>query len=137
MYEELTNRLRKRGERINKFGSPFFTEANANDMIAAADAIEELSKRLDESIPKGDAEIIISEVAKPRWIPVTEQLPGCKCHVLVTDGKFVGEAAFFPEAIWHSNYFPPTFSDPVEEYEDYRGVTHWQPLPKPPKEETE
>lgn len=52
-YTELVNRLRKRGERINKFGSPFFTEANANDMISAADAIEKLALNLGKASNSG------------------------------------------------------------------------------------
>lgn len=62
-YTELANRLRKRGERINKFGSPFFTEANANDMIAAANAIEELQKIANKLLAKyqEEAETVIWE----------------------------------------------------------------------------
>ena len=125
MYEELIHKLRCES------CVPYVT---MKTMQEAADAIEELSATVagyeattDVEFVKEDGHYRSRFVQK--WIPVTERLPDCKCHVLVTDGKFVGEAAFFPEAIWHSNYFPPTFSDPVEEYEDYRGVTHWMPLP--------
>lgn len=93
----------------------------------AADAIEELSKRVDESIPKDDAEIIIAEVAKPRWIPVTERLPDagkrvlCYCRANIyevmkmwTDGDWVYDM---------NHVYMHSF------------VTHWMPLPQPPKEE--
>lgn len=89
----------------------------------AADAIEELSKRLDESIPKVDAEIIISEVAKPRWIPVTERLPRDNERVLIHSGDYVG-CGLYTGAFWK------------DEDHDYVIVTHWIPLPEPPKEET-
>lgn len=61
MYDELIKRLRMRArlfKQINQMENCIMDEA--------ADAIEELSKRVDESIPKDDAEIIIAEVAKPR-----------------------------------------------------------------------
>ena len=67
-YEELVKRLRKLADEQ-------FFDFEKSPYLQAADAIEELSKRVDESIPKDDAEIIIAEVAKPRWIPVTERLP--------------------------------------------------------------
>lgn len=85
----------------------------------AADAIEELTKRVDESIPKDDAEIIIAEVSKPRWIPVTERLP--KEEETVLAFGTLGEAWIN----WrHDN-----------KWGCYSGVTHWMPLPQPPKED--
>lgn len=64
-YTELVKKLR-------------FYQAGTLYYKQAADAIEELSRSVDASIPKSDAEIIISEVAKaqPKWIPVTEEHDG-------------------------------------------------------------
>lgn len=97
-------------------------------LYEAADAIEELSKRLDESIPKGDAEIIIAEVAKPRWISVTEGLPN-ENDVMLIYGEWTGASGIKYREIWLT---------------DLKGFLHqgykpiaWMPLPEPPKEETE
>ena len=56
------------------------------------------------------------------WIPVTERLPGKDTRVIV--------CASLPEGV-HSDFI----------YEDGHwfvsiGVTHWMPIPEPPKEET-
>ena len=91
-------------------------------MNEAADAIEELSKRVDESIPKGDAEIIIEELRKPRWIPVNERLPDEQQFVLAwKDEKPKG---FVCISFWKDNAGWA-----------FKNITHWMPLPQPPKEE--
>lgn len=74
MFEALVARVRYHIQKANFMG---LKEAESTLLLAeAADAIEELSKRVDESISKHDAEIIIEEVSKPRWIPVTEEHDG-------------------------------------------------------------
>lgn len=116
MYDELVKRLR-----FYQDGTLYYKQA--------ADAIEELSKKLDESIPKSDAEIIIEELSKPRWIPVTERLPDvgecvlCYCHANIfgvlkmrTDGKWV-QATNAVDVVYLSGF-----------------VTHWMPLKPPVKE---
>lgn len=75
MFEALVARVRYHIQKANFMG---LKEAESTLLLGeSADAIEELSKLVDESIPKDDAEIIIEEVANPRWIPVTERLPEC------------------------------------------------------------
>lgn len=62
-----------------------------------------------------------------KWIPVTERLPEeCK-DVLVyrITGCEVDSCVSHPKAYW--SY------DPVSQYP----VTHWMPLPEPPKEDAE
>lgn len=57
-------------------------------------------------------------------------------HVLVClpyeNGVIVREAVY----IWSSDKsgFNEMWLDPVEEYDNYRGVTHWMPMPMPPRE---
>ena len=110
-------------------------------MTQAADAIEQLSADLErlkdfEAFWQQEAEEALRryQVAianKPRWIPVTEQLPEdltrvivfCEggvsyglCEHLIADDEEVVE--------WHDFlHYPIT-------------PTHWMPLPEPPKEET-
>ena len=118
MHDELVKRLRMRArlfKQINQMENSIMDEA--------ADAIEELSKRVDESIPKDDAEIIIAEVAKPHWIPVTERLPEIREVVLITDGVDVG-TGWVNQGWWNTS-----FADIQRD-----AVTHWMPLPQPPKE---
>ena len=63
-------------------------------------------------------------VVHGRWIPVTERLPEKETPVIVTDGVDVGEGMLF-KSWWYS---------PADI--DTEHITHWMPLPKPPKEET-
>ena len=150
MYDELVKALR------------IYANDETDELrFEAADAIEKLSKRVDESIPKGDAEIIIAEVAKSRWIPVTERLPendvhvllSCKCVVgaYVCDGfhteKYSTPMQFYEDidADYDEEtdeyYFPEGWWEVIKNWDDYScvaiedTVTHWMPLPEPPKEE--
>lgn len=126
MYEKLVEALRL-CVKYNKCRDALENAAQA------ADVIEELSKLVDESIPKCDAEIIIAEVAKPRWIPVTERLPPKGKNVLVyvhskvdigylTDYTANGSTCWVVE---HNSY----------ESLERKTVKAWMPLPTPPKEE--
>jgi hypothetical protein len=96
-------------------------------MSDASNAIEKLQ---EDSIPINDMEIILSEVAKPLWIPVTERLPEKYTAVLaagngeVACGLFVGFAEPAHVASWDLDNVA---AEPV---------THWMPLPEPPEEET-
>lgn len=118
MYEELVEALRL----CVKYDNAMDALINAGQ---AADAIEQLSKRVNESIPKSDAETIIAEVAKPRWISVTERLPEKHGYYLATDGKRVFEGIYYPISSWWYNLATKEDQKP----------THWMPLPEPPKAE--
>ena len=118
----------------------------------AADAIEELGK-LADAIPQvceccigcevesggRDRGFVLSPkrakeyLNKPRWIPVTERLPPVDKEVLVVAyGSMM--------RIWNIHRLDPETADVCWECEDGTlddmcVVTHWMPLPKPPKEE--
>lgn len=65
---------------------------------------------------------------KPKWTPVSERLPDERCFVLVfTIFRTVGEALFDG----HGQFY---WSN-TDEYEEPLFVTHWMPLPEPPKED--
>lgn len=83
----------------------------------AADAIE----RLEHQIFLADLACKSATASKPRWIPVTERLPKEMETVLVTDGKNVG---------WS---FCVNDYGTMEFYSPWK-ITHWMPLPEPPKE---
>ena len=78
-------------------------------MVKAADAIEELM---------------------PRWIPVTERLPLKGDDVLCFGDNGISIADFVASDKWC--VLPWFYVDGEQE----TGVTHWMPLPQPPKEET-
>ena len=118
MYEELIKNLRIHSGFCSGYphycGSCTESESVCDVSLAgqSADAIEELSKQ--------------------RWIPVTERLPEkpknyphCalrECYFLVAlESTAVVSCGYdYENKRWHS---------------DFR-VTHWMPLPEPPKEET-
>lgn len=62
----------------------------------------------------------IEELSKPRWIPVTERLPE-------NEGRYL--AIFYEEMIIDFGYYRPSVGWCEQ------GITHWMPLPEPPKEE--
>ena len=77
----------------------------------------------------------LREQEERRWIPVTERLPDSDDFVLVIASGIVGNitldnaielAAFSEVEGWILEMWP--------ELEDPK-VTHWMPLPEPPKEE--
>ena len=75
----------------------------------------------------------LREQEQRRWIPVTEKMPkenhdGSVNAVLVTDG-FVQHMAYFARGEWR-------FAESGEIKEPmWYSITHWMPLPEPPKEE--
>lgn len=74
---------------------------------------------------------------KPRWIPVTEKLPDRNKPVLVrcanttiSGGYVTHIGSCDSEKFWFLRTQPDTNSFPFREWK----VTHWMPLPEPPKE---
>lgn len=73
------------------------------------------------------------EAGKPKWIHVSERLPESYKLVLgvCKNGKiFVGE---YVDLGWRTLWRIKTARDSTKEIT--RIVTHWMPLPEPPKEE--
>ena len=109
----------------------------------AADAIEELSKQVELEYQSGfsDGQIAANR-KKPRWIPVTERLPaggddsGVLCEnvcLLMDDGTV---SCGWMNGLTKKVYYLNERDDVVIKAPITR-VTHWMPLPAPPKEETE
>ena len=109
----LVNALREHAEwaRANEWETPITL---GDDLAEAADEIERMSAQV------------------PRWIPVEERLPEDRSNVLVVAywherwGVYMGWCA--PERAEWSVHVGIGDRDDV-------AVTHWMPLPEPPKEE--
>ena len=127
--DELVKRLRE--IHPEEFGDAWdFTFACQQTMHEAADAIEELSRDLDSM---NEANIALYG-ALPKWIPVSEKLPEESGHYLICleckcNGESLGawmQMAWFCEKFyWEHRYGDGIFNETV---------THWMPLPEPPKE---
>lgn len=102
--------------------------------LQAADAIEELHRE-NESYANtiNEASEILRNRLKSKWISVEERLPENSIGVLVTDGTDVSEGWLCTcsskegaKVVWGlgSNDDGP-----------YDPITHWMPLPEPPKED--
>ena len=123
MYEDLIKMLRTCAERdscVDPLSCPYLcTGMCANKAEKAADAIEELSKQHEQQ--RQNLIALMNE--KPRWIPVTERLPEKNGVYLVYVYREVTEMNY-----WHGKWHMLR--------DDYtKAVTHWMPLPEPPKEE--
>ena len=101
-------------------------------MDKAADAIEEMTE--DNIALNGTITNLLEQIkdlGKPRWIPVTERLPEAKRKVLVA--TFQGGVYYgFVESRGKFYTANNTLADSWCWEPD---VTHWMPLPQPPKEE--
>ena len=127
MYEELVKRLRY------KAGWD-----ESGDLEQAADAIEKLSMRIhgDEAAIAGmKREIERMVVAdKSRWIPVAERLPDFEGMCLCMR-KSYSKANFRHQEIMYFDYDEQAFCSNVDGIFVADGnVTHWMPLPEPPKD---
>ena len=134
MYEELVKALRTCSERDSCFWlgdtCPYMGNRLCDDKAGkAADAIEELQKQLDNSEIDNIKlkEAFAKYRGENRWIPVTERLPEEYKYVLCkTDyGMEVGyHRNEWGQDEWTTGKFASGSFD----------VTHWMPLPEPPKD---
>lgn len=73
--------------------------------------------------------LLANGVTVQRWIPVSERLPGNE-KVLITNGDIVMRGYRRPDGVWKYG------TELNAEWENISTwpVTHWMPLPEPPKE---
>lgn len=77
--------------------------------------------------------VVVHPECLPRWISVKERLPKKEGEYLATLVGNVVSVAFFSKINgWSATIVPPNFSF-IKFVDLY--VTHWMPLPEPPKEE--
>lgn len=106
--DELVKRLREKAGAFDYDGRPDI----ACDYEQAADAIEELMRRCEQ----------FQYMPPPAWIPVTERLPEEDGFTLIFTAHGHAGVCYFTNG-WWGGY-------------GMDGITHWMPLPQPPKEET-
>lgn len=119
-------------------------------MKEAADAIEELSKKyLDSEVDNTNLTgWLAEEHAKHLWIPVTERLPeekdsGFSDDVLILvkeqDGDFIWEDVYsgyyLYDAVSDETGWWAQMPQNCQQIKERFSVTHWMPLPPPPKGE--
>ena len=118
MYDELVERLHQRIA-LTHAGSPL-----QDDLREAAGAIEELSHEYEKLAEDFNGAVeLLHKREKPRWIPATERLPeedGCYLVAVKNDHqRRYSKTAWFSHSSWFAR----------------QDVTHWMPLPQPPKED--
>lgn len=136
MYDELVKRLRELHP--EEFGDAWdFAFACQQAMHEAADAIEQLAADLErskewEAFWEKEANEALKKfqttvASKPRWISVEERLPEHMKDVLVWVS--IGKAPIVA-------YDVDCYNERAKRWVCFENdVTHWQPLPQPPKEE--
>lgn len=124
-YDELLKILRECNDCICEEHCPYHEDRNnpvkcmTKIVGDAADAIEELQNRLEQAL----------FMPLPKWIPVSERLPEVGQRVLFSYRSYIKKRprtfiGWYNGKQWDSLV--------ATEYD----VTHWMPLPEPPKEET-
>lgn len=130
MYEELVKRLKEKAERFDYDG----WVDTAAILEEAADAIETMREMVATAHGEFANVIQSYEESKPRWIPVTERLPEKNGKYLCNIkrfGQYAGMQYYYVDVlVFQEDCF---FEDGI----GTERVTHWMPLPTPPKEETE
>ena len=128
--EKLIEKLRDAG-----WTNPGLTDKQSLEWDAAT-ALEQLQAENDR---------LKEEVQQMRWIPVEERLPNEEgTYIVCVDGEVKFDAYCMLEGIerWicydgsiNALYIDPYSSKPLRDG-PYPRVTHWMPLPQPPKEAT-
>ena len=134
-YDELVKELRSGCDTCKLWdGSKCCLDGDCTrqTVMKAADAIETLDNWWKKYI---ECVVLPSEAAKmPRWISVKERLPEDHVRVLVCndEGKMI--TAERAEDDWWHTYC----AYDVDRWDALESgvITHWMPLPEPPKEET-
>lgn len=138
MYEELVRQLRACAdnnvpcETADCGYKPFKNQDCIEQLeLRAADAIEELQHSVEIM---GDANAKLRDQG-PEWIPVTDRLPEKEGEVLAYYGFNRGDGDLGMMFMRVLDYYA---TDPKPHFQhESMGVTvtHWQPLPEPPKED--
>ena len=148
MYDELVKQLREADEKsmCGECGLNLHTGATKKGVLfaEAADAIEELSAICEEQ----KAQIILMaaeiEEQQPHWISVTERLPEemdqsrgeWSAEIRPSDDVLVWLSPEKRQSVaWYSHSYNEWTTVDENTVYCFEQITHWKPLPEPPKEE--
>ena len=97
------------------------TSAKEKDQLIEnmAEVIEDMAGIIEDQQERID----IMAADMPEWISVDERLPQNDEDVLVWVNGTHRDMAYRDEGVWYD-----------EEHNHLKNITHWMPLPKPPKE---
>lgn len=130
-YEILLNQLR------DPIRLGFCTESDAVLIKEAADAIEELLGVIQRQKEMINATAYLPLYQKPKWISVEEKLPDFEGAVLCMRKSHIRVGLSYQEILYF-DYDDQWFKDMFSDFFVEEGcITHWMPLPEPPKEETD
>ena len=122
MYERLAEALRKEA-----LEAPGLSPNGYTLMREAADFIDDLVSALNHA----DEQIVslVEAAEKRRWVSVKERMPEKFENVIVANRR--GKQVDMDKAWWNGSFFDRCGKG------SYGHVTHWMPLPTPPKEDEE
>jgi hypothetical protein len=128
MYDELVMNLKDLSN-WSDFAWREYAESGRQLIKQAADAIEELIAKLNHADDQIDR--LVEAAEERRWIPAKERLPEAMQKVLVATyhgGVYFGFMEPRGKFVTANNTLADSWCwEP--------SVTHWMPLPEPPKEE--
>lgn len=137
MYEELVKRLRAsvdgRYEKCD--GCPY-----EEDYPCCVDCLDKMHKQAADAIEELEHHVFLADLAckaeaakAPRWIPVSERLPQEWWPVLGLIQYHDEKEPPAQQVLWYlgNGHWRETWRGDMIESD----VTHWMPLPEPPKEE--
>lgn len=110
-----------------------------HEMMAEAESHTAIIERLSKQNKKLEEVVKTALDFIPCWIPVTERLPKTRDSILGQKSSKVVVAFLFDDGTQGTD--TAHILNGIWVFEDHitvvrRTVTHWQPLPAPPKEET-
>ena len=123
----MNNDLISRSATLSHINSVVCVGCNNYDGIRCrACTVDDVMRVVDDDVPAVDA--------LPQWISVKDRLPDTNGDYLVRYG--FGEESSRTNHYYSVHFFERTCEEPHFYYEGYRGlrITHWMPLPEPPKE---
>ena len=123
-YKDMIQDLRDKAEFISLSLGNLANDYKV-ELKQAANAIERLC--IENDCLSEDVTDLVRELNKQKWIPVTERLPEQNDPVLVVT-KYMSIGIDRLEGM--------VFDKPDFRKLGVDSVTHWMPLPEPPKEET-
>lgn len=94
-----------------------------NETISKLEAWIDDPNAMDTEIDACIVADALDLMKEQQWIPVSERLPQDDEDVLVWVNGTHRDMAYRDEGVWYD-----------EEHNHLKNITHWMPLPKPPKD---